>query len=296
MFDTNKYITFDELINNCTCSPITINDFRNYLIYRHADENLDYYIWYINYCKKFEKLEKEEKDLSPDFVIKDVIKDINPDNQPYRKDINNIIKLFFTNNSRKELNISQKNLSELLIQYKYTTNPIIFKKIFKEIDILIRYNLFQDYINIKSNSITSFTKVWRISMGIFLFIIYCLFIGLMYYKNVSRWVRLSLSPFLLYVIGLLVFSYIGVCSILNLQKRRELMIWEKENKFEREKNFKYNFFILFNIPIRYNEFPIMENKELLKIQNMKIKKAIFYTFIIFILLLIITLIIPNKSN
>lgn len=62
-FNTPK-IEFEDVLSKCTCSPISINDFRNFLIYeQHSEENLNFYLWYLDYCKRFETLKKDEKEI-----------------------------------------------------------------------------------------------------------------------------------------------------------------------------------------------------------------------------------------
>ncbi|KAI2632883.1 hypothetical protein GGS21DRAFT_146402 [Xylaria nigripes] len=47
-------LTFDKIINGGTCPPCTVRDFMNYLIYiEHSAENLQFYLWYHDYVKRF---------------------------------------------------------------------------------------------------------------------------------------------------------------------------------------------------------------------------------------------------
>ncbi|KAI1499993.1 hypothetical protein F5X99DRAFT_430067 [Biscogniauxia marginata] len=47
-------LAFDKIINGGTCPPCTIRDFMNYLIYiEHSAENLQFFIWYRDYVKRF---------------------------------------------------------------------------------------------------------------------------------------------------------------------------------------------------------------------------------------------------
>lgn len=268
----NINVSFDDMMNGCTCSPLTITDFRKYLIHRYSDEFLDFYEWYIDYCKKFKNIEK--------------IKDENP----YKKEIEFIINLYFNPNSKKELNISQKSLEKLLSKSRYSTNPEIFKDVIIEVDNLIKNILFNEYINARIDNITSSTKIYRIVIGIILLLIYFIVIGLFCYKLEYRWMRLSLLPLLVYSISLSITSYMGICSILNTKRRTEYMEWEENKTINR----KYKLLMYLNLPIFYKKLKIIEDESLIKLQNKKVRYAIFYSLVISIILLIITLIIPEK--
>lgn len=266
----NINVSFNDMINGCTCSPLTMVDFRKYLIHRYTDELLDFYEWYIDYCKKYNTIEKEE---------------------PYKKEIDYIINLYFTEGSKKELNISQKSLEILLSKSKYSTNPKIFEDVIIEVNNLIQNVLFHEYINARTDNINSFTKIYRILIGIILILIYFVAIGIFCYKINSRWIRLSLLPLLVYSISLSITSYMGICSILNTKKRTEYMEWENDKTI----NKKHKLLIYLNLPIFYKKLKIIEDETLIKLQNKKIKSAILYSLVISIILLIITLIIPSKK-
>ncbi|CAG8958179.1 hypothetical protein HYFRA_00000531 [Hymenoscyphus fraxineus] len=62
-------LSFDKIINRETCVPCSLNDFMNYLVYvEHNAENLQFYLWYKDYCTRFHALPEHEKALSPPFT------------------------------------------------------------------------------------------------------------------------------------------------------------------------------------------------------------------------------------
>jgi hypothetical protein len=269
----NINVSFNDMINGCTCSPLNMADFRKYLMHRYTDELLDFYEWYIDYCKKYKTIEKNQNE------------------KLYKNEIDYIINLYFTEGSKKELNISQKSLEKLLSKSKYSTNPKIFEDVIIEVNNLIQNVLFYEYINARTDNITSFTKIYRILIGIILILIYFVAVGIFCYKNKSRWIRLSLLPLLVYSISLSITSYMGICSILNTKKRTEYMEWEKDKTI----NKKHKLLIYLNLPIFYKKLKIIEDETLIKLQNKKIRCAILYSLVISIILLIITLIIPSRK-
>ena len=54
---------------NSTIKPCTTRDFLNYLKYiEHDAENLQFFLWFKDYCQRFEKLPPSEKVLSPEWT------------------------------------------------------------------------------------------------------------------------------------------------------------------------------------------------------------------------------------
>ncbi|KAI9788871.1 MAG: hypothetical protein M1816_006535 [Peltula sp. TS41687] len=62
-------LSFDRIISGGTCPPCTIRDFMNYLIYReHSAENLQFFLWYRDYCKRFAEVPASERVLAPEWT------------------------------------------------------------------------------------------------------------------------------------------------------------------------------------------------------------------------------------
>ncbi|KAI1106012.1 hypothetical protein F4804DRAFT_349357 [Jackrogersella minutella] len=62
-------LTFDKIISGGTCPPCTIRDFMNYLVYiEHAAENLQFFLWYRDYVKRFNEIDAFEAHLSPEWT------------------------------------------------------------------------------------------------------------------------------------------------------------------------------------------------------------------------------------
>ncbi|EFQ97188.1 hypothetical protein MGYG_00231 [Nannizzia gypsea CBS 118893] len=61
-----KALTFESIVNGCTCSPCGLVDFMNYLLYvERAAENLQFYLWYQDYIQRFASLSESQWALSP---------------------------------------------------------------------------------------------------------------------------------------------------------------------------------------------------------------------------------------
>ncbi|KAI0803560.1 hypothetical protein GGR55DRAFT_691605 [Xylaria sp. FL0064] len=62
-------LTFDNIINGGTCPPCTVRDFMNYLIYiEHSAENLQFYLWYRDYVRRFKAAPPSETALSKEWT------------------------------------------------------------------------------------------------------------------------------------------------------------------------------------------------------------------------------------
>ncbi|KAK7426786.1 hypothetical protein QQZ08_006687 [Neonectria magnoliae] len=60
---------FDKIINGGTCPPMTVRDFMTYLIYvEHAAENLQFYLWYKDYEKRFNTADTADVKLAPEWT------------------------------------------------------------------------------------------------------------------------------------------------------------------------------------------------------------------------------------
>ncbi|KIX01524.1 uncharacterized protein Z518_09250 [Rhinocladiella mackenziei CBS 650.93] len=62
-------LSFDEIINGGTCPPVTIREFMDFLRYIEFDaENLQFFLWYKDYCKRFAELPDTERKLAPEWA------------------------------------------------------------------------------------------------------------------------------------------------------------------------------------------------------------------------------------
>ncbi|KAL8848916.1 MAG: hypothetical protein Q9221_006074 [Calogaya cf. arnoldii] len=63
-------LSFDRIIDGGTCPPCTTRDFMNYLIYiEHAAENLQFFLWYKDYVRRFDLLSENERRLAPEWTL-----------------------------------------------------------------------------------------------------------------------------------------------------------------------------------------------------------------------------------
>jgi len=63
-------LSFDRIISGGVCPPCTTRDFMNYLKYiEFSAENLQFFLWFRDYCARFEQLPESEKALSPPWTL-----------------------------------------------------------------------------------------------------------------------------------------------------------------------------------------------------------------------------------
>lgn len=63
-------LSFDRIISGGTCPPVTTREFMDFLVYiEHDAENLQFYMWYKDYVKRWDALPEGEKRLAPEWTI-----------------------------------------------------------------------------------------------------------------------------------------------------------------------------------------------------------------------------------
>lgn len=61
-------LSFEAILDNKTLPPCTLGDFMDYLMYvAHDVENLQFFLWFRDYCARWEALSDSEKALSPEW-------------------------------------------------------------------------------------------------------------------------------------------------------------------------------------------------------------------------------------
>ncbi|KIV95523.1 hypothetical protein PV10_03167 [Exophiala mesophila] len=67
-------LSFDKIISGGTCPPVTTREFMDFLFHiEHDAENLQFYLWYRDYCKRFAELPESEQKLAPEWTAEDAL-------------------------------------------------------------------------------------------------------------------------------------------------------------------------------------------------------------------------------
>ncbi|PNY26248.1 Regulator of G protein signaling superfamily [Tolypocladium capitatum] len=62
-------LAFDNIMNGGTCPPMTVRDLMNYLVYvEHSAENLQFWLWYKDYVKRFDSADTADLALAPEWT------------------------------------------------------------------------------------------------------------------------------------------------------------------------------------------------------------------------------------
>ncbi|CZR53050.1 uncharacterized protein PAC_02928 [Phialocephala subalpina] len=62
-------LSFEDVMNNKALPPCSLNDFMDYLVYvEYNAENLQFYLWYTDYVRRFNALPEKEKVLSKEWI------------------------------------------------------------------------------------------------------------------------------------------------------------------------------------------------------------------------------------
>ncbi|KAF2749010.1 hypothetical protein M011DRAFT_457114 [Sporormia fimetaria CBS 119925] len=86
-------LSFDRIVAGGVCPPCTVRDFTNYLKYIElAAENLQFYLWYKDYSRRFNELPEHEQLLSPEWIGGDLDTDTVRRPKKTSADVNAIFK------------------------------------------------------------------------------------------------------------------------------------------------------------------------------------------------------------
>ncbi|KAK5693246.1 hypothetical protein LTR17_025167 [Elasticomyces elasticus] len=78
-------LSFDRIISGGVCPPCTVRDFMNYLRYiEHSAENLQFFLWYRDYCARWPNLPESERALAPVWTLEQAEAEV-AGNQPRPK-------------------------------------------------------------------------------------------------------------------------------------------------------------------------------------------------------------------
>merc|ERR1711977_456753 len=62
-------LSFEKIISGGTCPPVTTREFMDFLVYiEHDPENLQFYLWYNDFVKRFFQLSEKDQMLAPEWT------------------------------------------------------------------------------------------------------------------------------------------------------------------------------------------------------------------------------------
>ncbi|KAI8386917.1 hypothetical protein BD560DRAFT_295646, partial [Blakeslea trispora] len=132
-------------------------DFRYYLLNKeYSGENLDFYFWYLDYSARFNCLSEEEKAKSPPPKEKPTPASYNLPlhelkkkqlDQPFRDEINAVLRTFFHIDSYKELNIEGWMSKHAVYYGCQTTHPEAFADVHDHIYNIMKTSSLKNFLH-----------------------------------------------------------------------------------------------------------------------------------------------------
>lgn len=253
----------------------------DYLVYvTHNAENLQFYLWMVDYFRRYSNAPKAETNLSPKWNFNEIppmsacnlsekvcgemncndsddISDASTFGgrqpchqqteypwkssdssdsskrsshlaQPFRGEINRIVKHYIHPGSPRELNLSHQNRMDLLNALQYTTHPSAFSNVKILLDMNLRYRAHPNFIRW---TICNGNPQWTFCL--FGFAIMNIIIGfviaiLLTLSSHSRWLRLVAAAEWWFGLTNLLAASQGLCILLHSLSIRSIRPWEIE--------------------------------------------------------------------
>ncbi|KAI9013953.1 hypothetical protein CLU79DRAFT_381083 [Phycomyces nitens] len=254
-------VHLDHILTGSTCSPISLQDFRSFLqLKEHTAENLDFYYWYIGYCERFKQLSDEEKEMSPPPTEKPHPKNTkqlpameekqnkcnmfgepdgnNPENlssfvtapgaekQPFRDEVNTVLRTFFHPDSFKELNVIGYQNRYTVYWGTRTTNPEVFEDAHQHIRQLMEKSSLKNFVH---HAVQNIRYSWIMLHYIGTFVNFMHVVSVFYYTythHMCRWYRIPIFPFTFLFLMSLLSGRSGFCTIRGSMKFRQTPLYE----------------------------------------------------------------------
>ncbi|KAI8075555.1 hypothetical protein BDF21DRAFT_453615 [Thamnidium elegans] len=254
-----KAVHIDQILNNTTCQPISLQDFRYYLLNKeHSAENLDFYFWYLSYKRRFQSLPEEEqlKSQSPkeratpnsynlplDDLKKEGVKPnpaqgfdqhsvpteleyVSEKGQPFRSEVDAVLRTFFHTDSFKELNIEGWMNRHAVYYGCQTTHPDVFIDVHEHIYDIMRRSSLKNFIHHALQNMRYSWVIFHYVGGFFNFLHLPAILLYTFSNHTTRWLRLLLFPFTFLFAVSILSGRAGFCTLRAAMKIRMVPIYE----------------------------------------------------------------------
>ncbi|OBZ89165.1 hypothetical protein A0J61_02795 [Choanephora cucurbitarum] len=254
-----KDVHIDHILNGTTCQPISLQDFRYYLLNKeYSGENLDFYFWYLDYSARFNCLSEEEKAKSPapkerptptsyNLPLNELKKKTPPqkkegfdnlpgvpreleyeteEDQPFRDEVNAVLRTFFHIDSYKELNIEGWMSKHAIYYGCQTTHPEVFADVHEHIYNIMKTSSFKTFLHFALQNMRYSWIILHYVGGVFNLLHLPMILLYTFSNHTSRWYRLSLFPFTFLFSMSILSGRAGFCTIRNMFKIRQVPMYE----------------------------------------------------------------------
>ncbi|KAL9128158.1 MAG: hypothetical protein Q9217_003101 [Psora testacea] len=287
-----RELCFENVICNKCMSPCSLQDFLDYLMYvTHDAENLQFYLWMVDYFQRFRSASEDMRALSPRWTdhaplfrdqngdsligtqdldihsedisecstwggeqseftdqytqtLEDIKFSISPvkqqrahaqlqwhptAGQPFRGEINRIIKHYLAPGSPRQLNLSRNDSATVLRALEYTTHPSALKPVKKMLDSTLRH---QSHPNFVRWSISNGNKQWTYAIRAFavvnMTIGFVIAITLTLSRASRYWRIFAALEWWLGITNIIAASQ-GLCILLHRLHTRQYHAWERSS-------------------------------------------------------------------
>ncbi|SZF05347.1 unnamed protein product [Blumeria hordei] len=239
-------LAFKEVLANRSLPPCGLGDFMDYLYYIEGSaENLQFYLWFSEYIKRFDAVSEVERMLSPAWKVDSLdtsylsfeemekiaeageSTSILQSLQPMRNEVDNIIRLYIEAKGPRSLNLSALDRAHCLHALRQTTHPTAFLFAIRVATLTLQGLSHPNFIRWSICNGNKPRVLFLRSIAIFHIIMGFVVASLMVLSSISRWYRLM--TFLPWYFGsvTIVASYKGLCILLHSTYARDLRPWEE---------------------------------------------------------------------
>lgn len=312
----------NDIVQGKTCVPISLHEFRLFLKHHeHSLENLDFFLWFQDYKRRWDKLPLTTKLQSPPpqekpshvgYVLSGTGKrnrlatesgdsglirtpgypnettddtaarnsttsfgggdhkhdssstftastyatgygmttmpspesyyhDTNPDTQPFRQEVEMVLKTFFTPSSDKEINIEGYLRQYVLHNSKYTTHPEIFEPVRDKVYETIERSSLRNFVNYALQNVNHNGVIIRYVIAAAAATCVAVVLIVTFVLRVSRWYRIFILPLMIGVVICSISAKRGVCFQRAFFNRRQLHHYELINSENADSSYTQKF-------------------------------------------------------
>ncbi|CAM0136180.1 unnamed protein product [Umbelopsis sp. WA50703] len=264
-----QFPSIDSILKGNTCQPISMREFKLFLQNKeHSAENLDFYYWYLDYSERFYNLPEHERVCSQppadkpsvasyalplETLIKQpsirssrnsdetstnlnadkqstVVNEKDPRNQPFREEVNAVLRTFFNYDSEKELNIDGYLRRYIVYYANRTTHPDVFAACHDKVYQIMEQASLRNFLHHALQNIRYDGIVFRYSMGLSFFLAMVLILTLTFVFHTVRWYRLLMFPCVFGCIFYILSGRAGMCFRRALRNKRQVPLYELDQE------------------------------------------------------------------
>lgn len=234
----------------------------------HSAENLDFYYWYLDYSERFFNLPEHERSsslppmdkpsvasyaLPLETLIKQPsicsarnsaepasdccsekdsseVNEKGPGNQPFREEINAVLRTFFNYDSEKELNIDGYLRRYIVYYANRTTHPDVFAACHEKVYQIMEQSSLRNFLHQALQNIRYDGILFRYSMGFLFLLCVALNLTLTFLFHTSRWFRLFVFPCTFGCMFYILSGRAGMCFRRALRNKRQVPLYELDQE------------------------------------------------------------------